>query len=50
MSEPETNGGLLLSVETTHVDSVLQTLRTCGFQNGSVVGEFFAGPVGIEVT
>jgi selenide,water dikinase len=50
ISEPETNGGLLLSVDPSHVDSVLQMLRATGFANGTLIGEFTAGSTGIDVT
>ncbi len=50
VTEPETNGGLLISVYPTHVDAVMEMVRDAGFREAAVIGEFGIGPAGIELT
>ena len=48
--EPETNGGLLLSVDPSRVDAVMELTREAGFRKAAVIGKFGIGPDGIEMT
>ena len=50
LAEPETNGGLLLSVNPSHVDAVMNMARDSGLREAAVIGEFICGPEGIEIT
>lgn len=50
VTEPETNGGLLLSVYPSCVDAVLEMVRDAGFLEAAVIGEFGTGPDGIGMT
>lgn len=49
LTEPETNGGLLLSVHPGHVGSVISMLREHKFGEAVVIGRFDIGPDGIDV-
>jgi selenide, water dikinase len=50
LTEPETNGGLLLSVNQLRVHTVMEMVRDAGFREAAVIGEFGIGPDGIEIT
>jgi selenide, water dikinase len=47
--DPQTSGGLLISVAPDGVDAVLATLRTSGAEEAVVIGEMVAGTPGITV-
>ena len=47
--EPETNGGLLLSVQETDASSVIDMAISAGFQSAAIIGVFEQGQAGITV-
>jgi selenide,water dikinase len=50
MCDPQTSGGLLIAVEPSDAETVLDLLRGRGFGYASVVGRLKGGPAGIEIT
>lgn len=47
--DPQTSGGLLLSVPGEQAKELLSSLHKVGIVNASIVGEVVEGPPGIEV-
>jgi selenide, water dikinase len=50
LADPQTSGGLLLSVEPSAVSEILSTLKSTGHTWAAVIGEFTQGRVGIELS
>jgi selenide,water dikinase len=44
LCDPQTSGGLLISVAPSEAAKLLQTLRTAGFAQACIVGAILAGP------
>ena len=42
--DPQTSGGLLLSLPSAEADHLIKKLKTTGLETASLVGEVFAGP------
>jgi len=49
LCDPQTSGGLLISVAASAVAEVLQQLRAAGFERAAVIGELREGSPGIEL-
>jgi len=49
LTDPQTSGGLLIACERHLVETVLQTLRRCGFGRCAVIGSLTAGDASIVV-
>jgi selenide, water dikinase len=49
LCDPQTSGGLLISVTSSEAAALLQTLRAAGFARASVVGAIKSGATRIEV-
>lgn len=50
LTDPQTSGGLLVSVAPAHADRVLRTIREAGYPFASIVGRAESGTPGIRVT
>ena len=44
--DPQTSGGLLISVSSTHAEALLEDLRSHGIKDASMIGEVLPGPPG----
>ncbi len=49
MTDPQTSGGLLISVHPDHSEGVITFVREQGFDGAAVVGRVGAGPAGVRV-
>jgi selenide,water dikinase len=49
ITEPETNGGLLLAVNKNDVGAVLDLVRAAGFSDAAPIGYFCHGPPGVDI-
>jgi selenide, water dikinase len=49
LCDPQTSGGLLISVAPSEAAKLLQTLRTAGFAQACIVGAILAGPALIGI-
>ena len=49
LCDPQTSGGLLIAVDTSAVDGVLDLAKRSGFERSTVVGEFGPGPATVDV-
>jgi selenide,water dikinase len=49
LCDPQTSGGLLISVAAEEADAVLTHVRLAGFEAAAIVGEAVAGPVGLDI-
>ena len=49
LTDPQTSGGLLISVDPTAAEAVLQLVRARGFNRSAIVGRLKHGPARIEV-
>jgi selenide, water dikinase len=49
LCDPQTSGGLLIAAAPEVADAVLDLVRRDGFNRAAIVGEFSAGPAGINV-
>ena len=49
MCDPQTSGGLLVSVAPEGVAAVLEMLRSAGFDRAAVIGEMCEGAPGVEI-
>jgi selenide, water dikinase len=50
LTDPQTSGGLLVSVADTRADAVVKTIRAAGYPAAAVIGRAERGPAGIAVT
>jgi selenide,water dikinase len=50
LCDPQTSGGLLISVAADDAAAVLAHIRAAGFQAAAIVGEAVAGPAGVDVS
>jgi len=50
LTDPQTSGGLLVSVADAHADAVVKTIRAAGYPAAAVIGRVEHGPPGIAVT
>jgi selenide,water dikinase len=49
LTDPQTSGGLLISVAAERAEAVLALARDAGFHQASVIGRVVDGPVGLRV-
>ena len=49
LTDPQTSGGLLISVSVEAAEGVLDLARKSGFGDAAVVGEVVAGPARVRV-
>jgi len=49
MTDPQTSGGLLISVHPDHSEGVITFVREQGFAGAEIVGRVGAGPAGVRV-
>jgi selenide,water dikinase len=49
LCDPQTSGGLLVSVAAAHAESVLEQLRAAGFTRAAEIGVVLEAPTGIRV-
>ena len=49
LCDPQTSGGLLISVASSEATNMLKTLRAAGFAQANVVGAMQTGEPGIEI-
>jgi selenide,water dikinase len=49
LCDPQTSGGLLISVAADQAEAVLDVVHRAGFQAAAIVGEAAVGPVGLDV-
>lgn len=47
--DPQTSGGLLVSVAAEAADDVLRVARAAGFARAAVIGRMEAGPPGVDL-
>jgi selenide,water dikinase len=50
LTDPQTSGGLLISVAAGEADGVLQLARAQGFADAAMVGRVLAGPPRVRVS
>jgi selenide,water dikinase len=50
LTDPQTSGGLLVSVTASRADAVLETIRDAGYPNASIIGRTEAGAPGIAIS
>ncbi len=49
LCDPQTSGGLLISVAARNAPAVLSHVRNAGFQAAAIVGDVVAGAVGLDI-
>jgi selenide,water dikinase len=49
LCDPQTSGGLLISVAADQAEAVLDVVHRAGFQAAAIVGEVAVGPAGLDV-
>ncbi len=49
LCDPQTSGGLLISVAANEAGPLLAHVRRAGFQAAAIVGDVVAGPVGLDI-
>jgi selenide,water dikinase len=49
LADPQTSGGLLVSVAPEHARTVLEQFHAAGFAQAAVVGQLEAGPARVNV-
>ena len=49
LTDPQTSGGLLVSVTASRAEAVLETIRDAGYPNASIIGRTEAGAPGIAI-
>ncbi len=49
LCDPQTSGGLLISVAANEAAAVLAHVQRAGFEAAAIVGDVVAGPVGVDV-
>jgi len=50
LTDPQTSGGLLVSVADAHADDVVKTIRAAGYPAAAVIGRAERGTPGVAVT
>jgi selenide,water dikinase len=50
LCDPQTSGGLLISVASDAAADVLNHVRRAGFEAAAIVGEVVAGPAGLDIS
>jgi selenide,water dikinase len=49
LTDPQTSGGLLVSVDAGRAEAVLRTIRAAGYPAASIIGRVKSGTPGITV-